>query len=93
MHRLTRLSLASLLLLAAYPWQPANAQGKQERKESSGGRNQEVVERGRYIVEALVHCERCHTPRDENGNPIRARWLHGRSLQLEPTFPAPNWAK
>ena len=35
------------------------------------------LERGRYLVEGLVHCGQCHTPRDALGGIDRARWLAG----------------
>ena len=38
-------------------------------------------------------CERCHTPRDGNGNPDRENWLMGGPVQTEPTYAAPNWAQ
>ncbi len=36
-----------------------------------------VVERGRYIAEALAHCGECHTPRNALGGLDRSRWLAG----------------
>jgi mono/diheme cytochrome c family protein len=51
------------------------------------------IERGRYIVENLAMCELCHTPRNENGNPDRSRWLMGGPVQLQPSYPAPRWAQ
>ena len=50
-----------------------------------------VVERGRYIVEEVAKCERCHTPRDEQGAPDRGRWLMGGPLQIRATYPN-SWA-
>ncbi len=35
------------------------------------------LERGRYLVEALVHCGQCHTPRTALGGMDRDRWLQG----------------
>lgn len=89
-NKLTRLSLTALLLLWAYASQPTKAQVKAR---NSGNRDQELIERGRYIVENVAMCERCHTPRDEQGNADRRRWLKGGPVQLEPTYPAPSWAK
>jgi len=57
--------------------------------DSQAGSSQ--VARGKYIVEDMVHCERCHTPRDEQGNPDRGRWLMGGPLQIRATYPN-NWA-
>jgi mono/diheme cytochrome c family protein len=36
-----------------------------------------VLERGRYLVEAVGHCGECHTPRDRFGGPDWTRWLAG----------------
>jgi len=51
-----------------------------------------LVARGKYIVEGVAMCERCHTQRDEHGNPDRARWLMGGPTQTQPTYPSPDWA-
>ncbi len=78
--KLTRLSVISFLVFsAALP--SANAQEKQS-----------LTERGKYIVESVAMCELCHTPRDENGNPDRGRWLKGGPTQLRPSYPATGWA-
>ena len=53
--------------------------------------NSSQVARGKYIVEDVAHCEMCHTPRDEQGNPDRGRWLMGGPLQIRATYPN-NWA-
>ena len=37
----------------------------------------EVLERGRYLVEAVGHCAECHTPRDSFGGLQRPQWLSG----------------
>jgi mono/diheme cytochrome c family protein len=36
-----------------------------------------VLERGRYLVEAVGHCAECHTPRSRFGGLDRSRWLAG----------------
>lgn len=36
-----------------------------------------VLDRGRYLVEALGHCAECHTPRDATGGLDRSRWMAG----------------
>lgn len=36
-----------------------------------------VLERGRYLVEALGHCGACHTPRNALGGPEYSHWLGG----------------
>jgi mono/diheme cytochrome c family protein len=67
----------------------ATAQAQQATK---GKRDQGPVERGKYIVENVAMCERCHTQRDERGNADRANWLMGGPNQTQPTYSAPNWA-
>jgi hypothetical protein len=54
--------------------------------------NQSLIERGKYIVEGVAMCERCHTQRDEHGNPDRTHWLQGGPVQTEPTYAWPTWA-
>jgi len=49
------------------------------------------IERGKYIVEDVAHCELCHTPRNEQGQPDRGRWLMGGPLQIQATYPN-RWA-
>lgn len=36
-----------------------------------------VVDRGRYLVQALGHCGECHTPRNALGGPVKDRFLAG----------------
>lgn len=52
----------------------------------------DAIERGKYIVESVAMCEQCHTQRDASGNPDRGHWLMGGPAQIQPTYPAPNWA-
>jgi mono/diheme cytochrome c family protein len=40
------------------------------------------VERGRYLVESILACGNCHTPKDAAGNPIAARSLSGGGLSF-----------
>lgn len=52
------------------------------------GAGEALVERGRYLVEDVAHCTECHTPRDEEGNLDRERWLEGG----RPVHATPSWA-
>jgi mono/diheme cytochrome c family protein len=88
MNKLTKLSLTACLLLVGSSSQSINAQLKQGKKADSS-----LVERGKYIVENVAMCERCHTPRDENGNALRNHWLMGGPVQLKQTYPTPTWAE
>ena len=57
-----------------------------------GASDSSAVERGRYIVEDLVQCARCHTPGDVAGEGERSNWLKGGPLQIRATYPIPNFA-
>lgn len=90
MNKMTRLTLISITVLAAIGSMPTTGQVKQGQK--AGGASQDLIERGRYIVEDVAMCEQCHTRRDDHGNPDRAHWLMGGPLTYAPTYPATNWA-
>jgi hypothetical protein len=84
----TRLRVVSILALAALGSFPTSAQAKK-----GSNSNQNLVERGKYIVEGVAMCELCHTQRDEHGDPDRANWLMGGPAQLRPAYSEPNWAQ
>jgi mono/diheme cytochrome c family protein len=46
------------------------------------------VERGKYIVELVAQCGRCHTPGGDGGKPERMHWLMGAPIRS----PQPDWA-
>lgn len=89
MHKPIRLSLI-LVLFAVLGCVPAKAQAGPAKKASKP--SQDLIERGRYLVESVAMCERCHTRRDGRGNPDRENWLMGGPVQTQPTYAAPNWA-
>jgi mono/diheme cytochrome c family protein len=64
----------------------ATAKNRTETGDSS------AVARGRYIVDDLVRCTRCHTPLTPSGERDRSRWLMGAPIQVRPTYNAPDWA-
>jgi mono/diheme cytochrome c family protein len=72
-------SLGPLVLFAAL-LVPAVDAGAQ----ASGAR----VERGRYLVEGILGCGNCHTPKTPEGEPIASRNLSGGSV----TFSLPPFA-
>ena len=50
---------------------------------------QSPVERGGYLVNSIMACGNCHTPRDADGKPIADRALSGGGLTLTtPVFVA-----
>jgi mono/diheme cytochrome c family protein len=44
------------------------------------------LERGRYLVESILACGNCHTPKDANGQPIASRNLSGGLSFSPPPF-------
>ncbi len=85
MNRLALLSLMALWSLSGNAQQTAKSQTK-------GGPDQTAFARGKYIVEDVAKCERCHTPRDQQGNPEMNRWLKGGPVQNVLTYPTPTLA-
>jgi mono/diheme cytochrome c family protein len=53
----------------------------------------EALQHGRYLVERVGMCGDCHTPRDQTGQFIHARWLGGAPIDMTPTHPIPGWAE
>jgi mono/diheme cytochrome c family protein len=50
------------------------------------------VAHGRYIVEEVAMCGRCHSPVDMHGNRDTTHWLMGGAVGLSPTVATDNWA-
>jgi mono/diheme cytochrome c family protein len=57
------------------------------------GKSKGSVARGKYLVEQVAMCVDCHSPRNERGEFIRERWLHGAPLDFKNTVPMPKWAE
>jgi mono/diheme cytochrome c family protein len=79
-----QMSIAVFLLFAASAAQRAGAQDADKTKGS--------VERGKYLVEGVAMCTRCHTPGNQNGEGERRNWLAGGPLQIQPTYSVADWA-
>jgi mono/diheme cytochrome c family protein len=79
---MTRQTL-SLLVIAAGCSLPAVAQAPAK----------ETLDRGRYLVEEVAKCQDCHSPRGDNGELDRTRWMKGAVLDFAPLQPVPNWHK
>ncbi len=87
MSKLVRLSLAAWFLLAA-----DSQELKPKARQDTKAGDMTSIERGKYLVEGVAMCGRCHTPRNEKGEPQRSYWLMGAPIQKLPTYPEPNWA-
>ena len=51
------------------------------------------LKRGQYLVEDVAMCWTCHTPRTENGQPDRSRWLMGGPVPYRPATANAEWAE
>jgi mono/diheme cytochrome c family protein len=58
-----------------------------------GAQDKEKIEQGRYLVEEVGKCQECHTPRLENGELDRSKWLEGAVLNFTPIKPVEGWHK
>jgi mono/diheme cytochrome c family protein len=74
--------LISALVLAQ---PPTHLAGQSSRASSA-------VARGRYLVEDVVICTQCHTPRTSTGELDRSRWLMGAPVFYQPSQPMTGWA-
>jgi len=52
-----------------------------------------VIARGKYLVEGVGVCQDCHTPRLENGELNKSKWMKGAVQNITPLKPIPNWHK
>jgi mono/diheme cytochrome c family protein len=50
------------------------------------------IARGKYLVDQVGMCGDCHTPRDERGKPVAAKYLQGAPIGFKPIAPVPVWA-
>ncbi|MGH9666108.1 MAG: c-type cytochrome [Bryobacteraceae bacterium] len=96
-HKLIRLFAMALFLVATDRAHPAQAQTKDAQakpaaRNRAGTGDTAAVARGRYIVDDLVRCTRCHTPLTPSGERDRTRWLMGAPIQVRPTYKGPEWA-
>src|SRR3954451_272757 len=57
-----------------------------------GASAQTPAERGRYLVNTIMACGNCHTPKDPSGTPITSKGLSGGLIFNTPIFSgnAPN---
>jgi len=60
--------------------------GQQEEAELTG---LQLAERGEYLVNNVVLCGDCHTPRGQNGEPDMSRQLQGAPNLTTPTIDIP----
>jgi mono/diheme cytochrome c family protein len=55
--------------------------------------NADRVARGKYLVENVAVCQDCHTPRLDNRELDKSKWMKGAVMEFAPLNPIPNWHK
>ncbi len=76
---------------------PAQAQQPEAGKgagtpDAAKSATHDTLEHGRYLVEDLAQCWRCHSPVDQRGVRDRTNWLHGGPVGMRSTVPVGEWA-
>jgi mono/diheme cytochrome c family protein len=51
------------------------------------------VQYGKYLVEEVAQCQRCHTPKLESGDLDKSKWLKGATLDIQPVDTIKDWHK
>ena len=51
------------------------------------------LERGRYLAEEVGKCQDCHSPKGDNGQFDKERWMKGAVLDFAPLKPVEGWHK
>lgn len=54
---------------------------------------QDKVAAGKYLVEEVGKCQECHTPKLENGELDKSKWMKGATLDFQPMNTVPRWHK
>ncbi len=57
------------------------------------GQDAAKVARGKYLVEEVGKCQECHTPRLDNGEFDKTKWMKGAVLNFAPIKPVQGWHK
>lgn len=75
-------AIASIVLTAAAGLLPAQPPA-----------GKDSLARGKYLAEEVGKCQECHSPRLENGELDKERWMKGAVLDFAPLTPTPSWHK
>lgn len=57
------------------------------------GQDKDKIEYGRYLTEEVAKCQDCHSPRAENGQLDRSKWMKGAVLDFAPMKEMKGWHK
>lgn len=85
------LSGLALFVLTLNCFSVAQASKPAGERPKSARLSADTVSRGKYIVEDVAVCGQCHTPRNSNGQPDRARLLEGAAVWLKSAEPDSDW--
>jgi mono/diheme cytochrome c family protein len=93
MNAVAKVLLSGLWVVTAAS-QSSSSQVEQANKTRAGLGipDQLLIARGKYIVEGVAVCERCHTPRNADGTPDESNRLMGAPIIMKPTDDVPVWA-
>lgn len=87
-------TIGAVTLLTLFASSPMAAQaprggeaGAQKDQQTAG----DGAARGKYIVENVALCGRCHSPLDSSGLRDRSRWLMGGPVDSRPTVKNDDW--
>jgi len=92
--RMWSLLAGSALVLTAAGMEGAvvQAQRPADSAKPAAAAAEDKVAHGRYIVEEVAMCGRCHSPIDPNGNRDVTHWLLGGAVGMAPTVATDTWA-
>jgi mono/diheme cytochrome c family protein len=85
------LSATFLWFIIDGPYVASAQESKRSQEGAQTSAHAKLVARGRYIVEGVAGCGYCHTPRDENGDIDRSKWLAGAPVFYQPAQRVPGW--
>ncbi len=74
---MNKIVLATAIMLVATTW----------------GADPKTIAYGKYLVEEVGKCQECHTPKLENGEFDKEKWLKGAVLDFQPMHPVKDWHK
>lgn len=90
--RMWSLLAGSALVLTVAGMDGAVVQAQRPADSAKPAATEDKVAHGRYIVEEVAMCGRCHSPVDMHGNRDTTHWLLGGAVGIAPTVATDNWA-
>lgn len=54
---------------------------------------EDKVDYGKYLVEEVGKCQECHTPKLDNGQLDKSKWMKGATLDFQPVGTIERWHK